>query len=195
MAPFDRGITFAAVDLVRLFESPVVPKYYQEILNLFKSGAFYPVSPVNVLPIEKIEDAFRLIAGRKHTGKVVLSCSEDAVVKATLPKPQRLQLSGNGTYIIAGGLGDLGRKITVWLAVHGAGHVVTLSRGTPKEDIRRELENRVEQAGGTLHIVKCDILDELSVLNAANYCSNLPPVRGVVNGGMVLRVSTLRFKL
>lgn len=35
------------------------------------------------------------------------------------------------TFIIAGGLGDLGRRILVRLATHGARHVVTLSRRSP----------------------------------------------------------------
>jgi NADPH:quinone reductase-like Zn-dependent oxidoreductase len=194
MAPFDRGIKFVACDLVLLFDdehSGTLYQYSHEIFKLFESGAFYAVAPINVFPVEKIEDAFRLIASRKHTGKVVLQCGEDAIVKATLPKPQALQLDRNGTYVIAGGLSDIGKRIAQFLAEKGAGHVVTLSRRTLENDVRADFEKKVKQAGATLHIIKCDILDEISVRNAVAYCSMLTPIRGVIHCGNVLRVSTL----
>jgi NADPH:quinone reductase-like Zn-dependent oxidoreductase len=194
LAPFDRGIKFVACDLVLLFDDEHSGTLYQcfhEIFKLFESGAFYAVAPVTVFPVEKIEDAFRLIASRKHTGKVVLQCSEDAIVKATLPQPQALQLDRNGTYVIAGGLSDLGRRIAQFLAEKGAGHVVTLSRRTLDIYARVEFENNIKKAGATLHVVKGDILDEISVRNATAYCSALPPVRGVIHCGNVLRVRSL----
>jgi NADPH:quinone reductase-like Zn-dependent oxidoreductase len=196
MAPFDRGIKFVACDLVLLFNDEHSGTLYQcfhEIFKLFGGGAFYAVAPINVFPIEKIEDAFRLIASRKHTGKVVLQCSDDAIVKATLPKPQALQLDCNGTYVVAGGLSDLGRRISQFLAEKGAGHIVTLSRRTLEIYPRVEFENNIKQAGATLHRVKCDILDEISIRNAAAYCSTLPPVRGVIHCGNVLKVSLCIF--
>jgi NADPH:quinone reductase-like Zn-dependent oxidoreductase len=194
MAPFDRGIRFVACDLVLLFDdehSGTLYKCFYEIFNLFESGAFYAVAPVNIFPIEKIEDAFRLIASRKHTGKVVLQSGEDAIVKATLPKPQALQLDRNGTYVISGGLSDIGMRFAQFLAEKGAGHVVTLSRRTLENDVQAEFENNIKQAGAILHIVKCDILDEMSVRNAVAYCSTLPPVSGVIHCSNVLRVSSL----
>jgi NADPH:quinone reductase-like Zn-dependent oxidoreductase/NADP-dependent 3-hydroxy acid dehydrogenase YdfG len=189
MKPFDRGVTFVGVDLIKLFDnhSPMLHDFCGKIFNLFEQGGFRALSPVNVLPIEKIEDAFRLIASRKHTGKVVLRCDEDAIVKARPPKPQRLGFTEKGTYVIAGGLGDLGKRIAKWLSAHGAGHIVTLSRRTLDECIREEFESEINANGATLHMVKCDILDEASVLKAAEYCSNLPSVRGVIHGGMVLK--------
>jgi NAD(P)-dependent dehydrogenase (short-subunit alcohol dehydrogenase family) len=108
-----------------------------------------------------------------------------------LPKPQALQLDRNGTYVIAGGLSDLGRRIAQFLAEKGAGHVVTLSRRTLDIYARVEFENNIKQAGATLHRVKCDILDEISVRNSVAYCSTLPPVRGVIHCGNVLKVSFL----
>lgn len=189
MAPFDRNLTFAAVDLTVLLEN-IPEKMFRllgRILEMFDQGVFTPVKPLNVLPLDQIESAFRLIAERKHMGKVILEVPEGVKVNALLQRPPPLKLAQEGTYLVAGGLGDLGRRITHLLAEHGAGHVVTLSRRSLEEDALRELEGQVQKLGGKLHVVRCDITDEDSVKRVEKYCASLPPVRGIIHGGMVLR--------
>ncbi|KAI2787681.1 Highly reducing polyketide synthase sdnO [Penicillium oxalicum] len=190
MAPFDRSITFAAVDLVVLFENQIERMYdeFQTVVSLFESGELVPVAPVTSIPISNIEEAFRLIASRKHTGKVVIDIQPDAVVKAVIAKPEPLQLDPSGSYVVAGGLGDLGKRICRLLAAHGAHHVVTLSRRTLSEEDRQAFEAELAQLGAKLHIVKCDVVDESSMKEAAEICKeSLPPVKGIIHAGMVLR--------
>lgn len=192
MAPFDRSITFSAVDLVVLFETQIerMNDEFQTVMAMFESGNLKPVAPVTSIPISSIEEAFRLIASRKHTGKVVVEAESDALVKAVIAKPEPLQLDPSGAYVVAGGLGDLGKRICRLLASHGAKHVVTLSRRDLPDDDRQAFEAEISQLGGVLHIVKCDIIDESSMTEAAIICQeSLPPVKGVVHAGMVLRVS------
>ena len=112
-------MTFAAVDLVVVAEQrpESVHEYLGAFASLFENQALRPMTPVNVFKIDQIEEAFRLIAGRKHTGKIVLESGEQSIVKATLPKPSPLTLSNDGTYVITGGLGSLGRRLAALLAV------------------------------------------------------------------------------
>ncbi|KAJ5368689.1 Highly reducing polyketide synthase sdnO [Penicillium cataractarum] len=190
MAPFDRSITFAAVDLVVLFESQIerMNDEFQTVMSMFESGILAPVAPVAAIPISNIEEAFRLIASRKHTGKVVVEAEADALVKAVIAKPEPLQLDPSGSYVVAGGLGDLGKRICRLLASHGAKHIVTLSRRSLSDDDRQTFEADIAQLGAVLHIVKCDIIDESSMTEAAIICQEtLPPVKGVIHAGMVLR--------
>lgn len=194
MKTFDRNTTFAAVDLFRLSQGR--PHYMYETLGkcfeLISKGVVAPVQPLNILPMDQIETAFRLISDRKHIGKVILEAKKDIEVKAVLPPPVPLRLDSRGTYVIGGGLGDLGRKLAVLLAKHGAGHIVTLSRRTLDEQARAQLEENVRQLGGQLHIEKCDITDRSSVDEVAARCSaTLPPVRGVIQCGMVLKASCI----
>jgi NADPH:quinone reductase-like Zn-dependent oxidoreductase len=192
MAPFDRSITFAAVDLVVLFETQIerMNDEFQTVMKMFESGILAPVAPVTAIPVSNIEEAFRLIASRKHTGKVVVEAESDALVKAVIAKPEPLQLDPSGSYVVAGGLGDLGKRICRLLATHGAKHIVTLSRRSPSDEDRQAFEADMAQLGAALHIVKCDIIDESSMTEAASICQeSLPPVKGVIHAGMVLRVS------
>ncbi|KAF4983054.1 hypothetical protein FZEAL_1454 [Fusarium zealandicum] len=190
MVPFDSSVTFAAVDLTVLARlKPVkMRETLETVLSMFEDGTLQAVAPITAMPMTDIEEAFRLIQSRKHTGKVVLVSDDETQVKLTLARPRPLSLDKNGTYVISGGLGDLGRRIAKFLASRGAGHVVTLSRRKLQEEDQVAFEEELRSLGAELHIIGCDVTDEDSVRSAAAECSaNLPQVRGVVHAGMVLR--------
>ncbi|KAI0391418.1 hypothetical protein F5Y17DRAFT_409960 [Xylariaceae sp. FL0594] len=190
MAPFKRNVTFSSVDLVTIAKER--PKVFYDVLDktleLFAQGVLKPVQPLNRFPIDQLEAAFRLISERKHIGKVVLECGNDEKVQAVLPAPPLTELHKQGTYIIAGGLGAIGRMLVTHLATRGAGHIVTLSRRELPDEERIPWETEIAKLGARLHAVKCDIVDESSVRKLAEYClESLPPVRGIFHAGMVLR--------
>ncbi|KIL85244.1 polyketide synthase [Fusarium avenaceum] len=192
MASFEKSITFNTFDLVTL-AARKPKKIYQmlgEITELLDSGILRPVQPINEYPIEQVEDAFRLVSARKHIGKVVLKAQSTSVVKCLPAKPTPLRLRKDGTYIIAGGLGDLPSRISRFFAARGAGHIVSLSRRTIDKETRRRHVAAVEAHGGKLHILKCDITNEEQMREAVSYCNGLPPVRGVVQGALALRDRT-----
>ncbi|SPO07730.1 related to polyketide synthase [Cephalotrichum gorgonifer] len=190
MAPFKRNVTFASVDLVVI--SRERPKVFYQVLDkviaLFSQGVLKPVHPLNIFSIDRLESAFRLISERKHLGKVVLDFGDDTMVQAALPSPPNVQLKRDGTYIIAGGLGDIGRMLVKHLTMRGAGHVVTLSRRNLADEERVAWEAEVEKLGARLHVMQCDITDNQSIQKTAEYCrQSLPPVRGLFHAGMVLK--------
>jgi NAD(P)-dependent dehydrogenase (short-subunit alcohol dehydrogenase family) len=114
-------------------------------------------------------------------------------VQAPRPKGPPLRLHREGTYVIAGGLGDLGKRIGRYLIEHGAGHIVALSRRKVDPEQRANLEESFSKLGGTLHIVQCDICNEDSALAAAKAIAALPPVRGVIQSTLVLRDHPLEY--
>lgn len=191
MAPFDKSLTFMAFDLAELMTAKPRMMYdlLGKILELIEQGLVSPVWPLNIVPVDQIESGFRMMAERKHMGKIVIEATEGAIVK-TIPKPlPPLKLDADGTYIIAGGLGDLGRKLCCLIANFGARHVVTLSRRALDKAAQLELEERVRSLGAELLIVKCDITDRGRVHEVAEMCRrSLPPVKGVIHGAMVLKV-------
>ncbi|KAK2011526.1 beta-ketoacyl synthase domain-containing protein [Colletotrichum eremochloae] len=190
MIPFDNSVTFAAVDLTVFarLKPAKLGELLVKVMSLFEDGTLHAVAPITEMPMTNIEEAFRLIQSRKHTGKVVLVSDHETLVKRTVARPRPLCLLKDGTYVISGGLGDLGRRTAKFLAAHGAGHVVTLSRRKLQEEDQKALEADLRALGAELHIIRCDVTDRESVFSAAAECSaNLPPVRGVVHAGMVLR--------
>ncbi|GIK05267.1 polyketide synthase [Aspergillus viridinutans] len=192
MAAFSRSITFHAFDLETLSarDPGRVHRMLGDIISLLESKALRPIHPITTYPIDQIEDAFRFLGSRKHTGKVVLQVEPTSTVKCLPAKPLPLRVRKDSTYVAAGGLGDLTSRICVFLASRGAGHVVSLSRRAIDNETKQKYMAAVREHGGELHILQCDITDEESMKRAASYCSKLPPVRGVVNGALVLRDRT-----
>ncbi|RBA09650.1 hypothetical protein FPRO05_05586 [Fusarium proliferatum] len=192
MAAFEKSITFHAFDLATLAirKSSYIYQILGEIVKLVESEELRPMGPSTVYPIEQVEDAFRLMSARKHIGKVVLVTQPTSRVKCSPAQPIPLRLRKDGTYIVAGGLGDLPSRICRFFAARGAGHIVSLSRRTIDDETRRKHVAAVEAHGGQLHLLICDITNDDQMKNAVSFCRALPPVRGVVQGALALRDRT-----
>ena len=191
MDVFDRNATFASVDLSFLSEhKPTeVQMLLNRVMSMFAEGILTFIQPINLVNIGNIEHAFRLIQSRKHTGKVVLVADVDATVKATIARPQPLKLDHHATYVVAGGLGDLGRHVARFLAAHGAGHIALLSRRELDNVKRMELLSEFASFGAKLHILKCDITNRGQVKSVIDQCqATMPSIRGVIQAAMVLSV-------
>lgn len=191
---FDKNVTFASIDLSIISEHrpTKIQKLLTQVMALFEEGHLTHVEPIMTLPIGEIEHAFRLVQGRKHTGKVVLEAGNDTMVKATIAKRQTLKLERRGTYVVAGGLGDLGRHVARFLADHGAGHIVLLSRRKLEGQKEMKFRSDIQSRGAELHLFRCNMTDREIVKDSIALCQErLPPIRGVIQAAMVLQVCVL----
>ena len=188
MEPFDRNVRFASVDMVVLSQRR--PKFVQQLLQRifdeFEAGHF-SLLPMTTLQIGDIEKAFRLIQSRKHTGKLVMYADARSIVQAKIQPPS---LRADGTYIIAGGLGDLGKLLCRHLQKYGARYICLLSRREFDDSSRLSIETELtEVPGSTVRVLTCDIAQSEAVKKmATELSSTMPPVRGVLHGAMLLSV-------
>ncbi|TVY15571.1 Compactin diketide synthase mokB [Lachnellula arida] len=106
MGPFDRAISFMAVDLLQLgnFQGKVLHRVLRECLDLLEEKAIQAVRPVTVCPISEIQRAFRTMQAGKHLGKIVIKPSEGDLVKV-LPQRQVVKLRPEISCLLIGGLG------------------------------------------------------------------------------------------
>lgn len=73
LAPFNKGLTFAAIDLSLLMKRPgMLRELLAEVMDHLGQGHFDPV-PITVFPVEKMGDALTLMSRYQHTGKLVLT--------------------------------------------------------------------------------------------------------------------------
>ena len=96
-----------------------------------------------------------------------------------------LKLCPDASYLIVGGLGGIGRSLCEWIVDRGAKHLIILSRSARAGPHLAELE----QAGCKVRAVGCDVSDESQTAWALQSCADMPPIRGVIQGAMVLHVS------
>ncbi|KAL4865188.1 hypothetical protein BDV12DRAFT_200380 [Aspergillus spectabilis] len=198
---FSRGISFVSLDLPTLLRRrrPYVHRALGEVVRLVEQQRVKPVDPVTVYPMQDVQSAFRLVQTGAHVGKVVLSAGAEEHVHV-VPRPRgvtaRSRLRPDASYLIVGGVGGIGRSITHWLVSHGARNLILLSRSAGDLDLDTHKTTsgalfiqELRSMGCCVKPVSCDISLASSLTTALRSCSDagLPPVRGVIQGAMLLR--------
>ena len=104
-----------------------------------------------------------------------------------LPKSdESFTASSDAAYLITGGLGMLGRQAAKWLADHGAGQVVLVSRRQPDEATQTFLDS-ISETGCTVTVHSADLSEEASVKALFdNFDGDWKPLKGVIHAAGVL---------
>lgn len=95
--------------------------------------------------------------------------------------------------MIVGGLGGLGKIAARWLVGRGARNLILLSRSGPKSQESVALIEELQSTGARVMTPCCDVADSESLAAVISHCSEImPPIKGCIQGAMVLRVSVMR---
>lgn len=96
----------------------------------------------------------------------------------------------NATYVIAGGLGGLGRYMLRWMAQKGAKHLLVLTRSGATSQAAIEVIEELSKQGVVVRTPQCDVSVAASLHATLEECkATMPPVRGCINAAMVLHDS------
>ena len=185
-----RNFTTVRVDMLGVAKRrpEKLHKILETIVSMFQQKNLKIVQPAVTMSIGDVEAAFAHFEGG-HTDDVVLEASENTLVKILPSKVSPRQLDGHRTYVVAGGLGDIGQNIVRLMARCGARHILILSRKEPTQETRQPIEQDLVSFGTKLHIEVCDIGNEFDVQNTMARCrENLPPIRGIIQAAVVLQV-------
>ncbi|KAL1888583.1 Type I Iterative PKS [Sporothrix stenoceras] len=110
--------------------------------------------------------------------------------KVMSPRVPPVQLSGDATYLLVGGLGGIGRALAARM-VHdlGARYLIILSRGGITNDVAAAAVDDLKVRGGAyVQVSNCDVghADQLAAALSTAKSAGYPPVRGVVHLGLVM---------
>jgi NADPH:quinone reductase-like Zn-dependent oxidoreductase/ubiquinone/menaquinone biosynthesis C-methylase UbiE len=198
MFPFIKNASFTGVDLVGILDGAGQSNMYilQEVFDLIVSGVLRPSYPVQAYPIDQVEQAFRLLISGKSTGKIMLMPQQDAMIRVKESVDSDYRFFEHATYVIAGGLGGIGRQITRWMARRGATNILLLSRSGPDDNLERlRMIQDLEAQGVTLRYGVCDITNLESVQGAVQEAArSMPPIKGCFQAAMVIQVCLLAFE-
>ncbi|KAH9209036.1 hypothetical protein DL95DRAFT_394758 [Leptodontidium sp. 2 PMI_412] len=192
MFPFSKNITFASCDLetVMKLDQPLMARLLQDTMRLWSHGVFRQTTPLNVFPYSNIESSFRLLQSGKHIGKIVLTSAKDDVVPVVPPPIPDYRFPEEASYVLAGGLGGLGRSIAKWMASRGARHFFFLSRSGSESEAAQALLKELEAEGCQTATFACDVSNADLLQKAIAECaSTMPPIRGCIQGAMQLKDS------
>ncbi|WP_084774383.1 type I polyketide synthase [Nonomuraea candida] len=107
----------------------------------------------------------------------------ETLARAALPQPQQAGVRPDATYVITGGLGDLGLETACSLAEAGARHLVLIGRRAPDERARHRVEE-LRAGHVVVRVITADVsdLNDLSQAFAAlEEDPDLPPLGGVLH--------------
>ncbi|RFU36270.1 hypothetical protein B7463_g122, partial [Scytalidium lignicola] len=192
MAPFLRNVTFSSVNVALIIDKDrsTTSRIFAEMAALMHKGVFKEIHPVTVYDYSDIEKVFRIMQTGAHVGKLVLRPTEDSVVPVDPMSQFSATFDPNASYLLVGGLGGLGRSIARWMVENGAKNLIFISRSGSQKPEAQVIENKLRKAGATTAVYACDISDRDVLRTVLNNCNqNMPPIKGVIQGAMVLQDS------
>ncbi|KAI1735289.1 reducing type I polyketide synthase, partial [Xylaria scruposa] len=191
MFPFIKNALFAGVDLAAIVSGKAHSNRYilQEVFDLVGAGVLHPPFPVQPFPICHAEQAFRMLQSGKSMGKIVLEIKNSSLVPTRESEDSDYRFRSDATYVIAGGLGGIGRQICRWMARRGVTSILLLTRSKPTANQKRlKVISELEAQGVTVQCGYVDITDIESLRKTLETVSQtMPPIRGCFQAAMVIR--------
>ncbi|MEU8633539.1 SDR family NAD(P)-dependent oxidoreductase [Amycolatopsis sp. NPDC048633] len=164
------GVRYQAFDLVEAGYDRI-SELFDRLLEWFEAGVLTPL-PVTTWDVRRASAAFRHVSQAKHVGKVVL----------TVPAP----LDPDGTVLITGGTGGLGRLLARHLAGSGVRHLLLASRRGPAAEGVDELRAELSSLGAETTVVACDAADRDALAKLLADVPERHPLTAVVHAAGVL---------
>ncbi|OWJ56740.1 type I polyketide synthase [Inquilinus limosus] len=189
---FARNVSYFGVDADQLLNAQpgLTKRLLRELDRLFAQRRLTPL-PHRVFPADQAEDAFRLMQGAGHIGKIVVTPPRE--IPAAPAAEARFEAQGTGFHLVTGGTGGFGFATALWLAEHGAKTIVVASRRGTLGPAEKAGAERLAQRGVTLAAERLDVTDRAA-------CEKLlaalerrhGPLRGIIHAAMVLDDGLLR---
>ncbi|MCJ1283861.1 hypothetical protein MMC26_003192 [Xylographa opegraphella] len=192
MFQFAKNAMFASVDFtyMKKDKSQELHEIMQEVMKLMKDKKLSELRPIHVYKSSQLVEAYRYLQSGKSTGKTVIEfhpTDEVPTVPSALPT---YYFESNASYLIAGGLGGLGRSIAGWMVNRKAKHLILLSRKSIHSDIVMDFLAELRSKGVVVATPCCDVTDKAQLASTISECNKtMPPIKGCVQASLVLKDS------
>jgi NAD(P)-dependent dehydrogenase (short-subunit alcohol dehydrogenase family)/acyl carrier protein len=204
VARFKSGIVYRAINLFEYCRNDPesAGSRLGRLVEAFDNGRLKTL-PLKVFPLKNVARAFRYMAQARHIGKIVISHPAPANGRTSRTmqagRGEALRFSGDGSYLITGGLGGLGLELAKWLIERGARHLVLMGRSAPTAEAARKI-GAYHKAGVHVEVVQADVAAAESlrgVLEGISASSTslrgIFHCAGVVDDGVLVKQSWDRF--
>ncbi|KAI0110924.1 hypothetical protein GGR51DRAFT_569554 [Nemania sp. FL0031] len=190
MGNFQNNVSYCAVDIDHLLKTKrsLATKLQNEVVELIRNGTLRPPEPLNVFSAEEIESAFRYVQSGTNTGRTIIRPNDsDMVIKYT-KQQSTWAFDEDASYLVAGGLGGLGRSILLWMSQKGAKHLIVPSRSGVSSQAASDVIDTLRLRGVHIETPICDVSSMESLSGVMRGLSvDFPPVKGCINASLVLQ--------
>lgn len=187
-----RNVTITRVDIAAVAQHrpKLLRRLISEALKLYSEGRIGQVQPSTALDLSQIKDGMEHIRKKDRVGTTVFVFDSSTIIPVAPEICSPYRFDEGASYILAGGLGGLGRSLARWMASRGARNLIFLSRSGRITKAVGEMISDLEGVGCDVHIATCDVADASRLKAVVAECSaSMPPIKGCIQGSMVLQVS------
>jgi acyl transferase domain-containing protein/NADPH:quinone reductase-like Zn-dependent oxidoreductase/SAM-dependent methyltransferase/acyl carrier protein len=175
-----------AMDAVFSGDESLTRDMFAEVAELVEQSALRPL-PFRAFPAFNVDSAFRLMAGGKHIGKVIVSFPQSFVPRRGEPIAPQFEVKSDGCYLITGAFGGFGKVLADWLVQSGARHLVLSSRSGASTPQAEAFVQKLREAGTQVHIVKADAASSADMARLFSVINETgQPLRGVFHLAMAI---------
>jgi acyl transferase domain-containing protein/acyl carrier protein len=185
LAPFDRNLTFFAVDMDRaLAHDPEILRAPLRIAQQRLQDGTYRYLPYTAYPASELPAAFESVARSQHVGRVVIDMREqEPAVRPPLGHPV---IDPDGVYLVTGGFGGFGLATARWLARSGARRLVLVGRHGAVTPQAVAQVAAFTEAGIEVVEERLDIADYAATVALLQRIRSTAPLRGIFHAAGVV---------
>jgi len=162
----------------------------ERTFKLVLEGHLKPIHPITTYSFDQIPSSFAFMRSGRHIGKIVISNKDASNVQVPVrPPPKTVFLESEASYVIVGGLKGLCGSLAIYLAKHGAKNILAMSRSGCSDERSLKVIMNCNALGCEVQEAAVDITSYSDVAKA--FRSAKYPIKGIIQGAMVLKVSEL----
>ncbi|MFC3997671.1 SDR family NAD(P)-dependent oxidoreductase, partial [Nocardiopsis sediminis] len=174
--PAPEGVAYRPFDLLEVDPDRIAEMLAGLVALLDRGDLAAP--PTTALPVYRAPEAFRRLQQAAHVGKIVLTLP---------PRP-----APEGTTLITGGTGTLGREVARHLAArHGAGHLLLVGRRGASAEGADGLAAELAGLGCEVTFAACDAADRAALAEVIGSIPARHPLTSVIHAAGVLEDGTV----
>jgi acyl transferase domain-containing protein/NADPH:quinone reductase-like Zn-dependent oxidoreductase/SAM-dependent methyltransferase len=183
-APLRRRVLLKNVSYHSVHLDNLIHANPDKVAELMATVAGLPTKPMPVdrtFPLSRLDDAMAYMARGVHVGKIMIEHDDVAAAAVRIDAPTA-PLAADVTFVVTGGMGEMGMYLVDRMVTDGARYFVVTTRAEARTRIQSIALARLEARGARVCVVTVDARD------AAPVCpGDFPPVGVVVHMAMVLR--------
>ena len=145
--------------------------------------------PHTTFPITEVVEAFRYMAQGKHVGQERAQLRRALDQSGALYRGRDTSSMADASYLITGGMSGFGFELAKWMARNGARNLVLMSRSGARDESDRRRDpgdGGFDRGDHRRRAWRRHQRGRTSAGSSTGSCGDLPPLRGVIHGAMVL---------
>jgi hypothetical protein len=142
-----------------------------------------------LLNLGEIEKWFPHLEPQDVYSTVLNHSDRESVSGVTVRRNSGSLFTSDGTYVLIGGLGGLGRFVCSWMVENGATRLSVISRSGLQSQEARDTYTAITDSHALLEVIRADASDRVAMQDALSQIRKTSRIKGVLNLAMVLEDS------